>query len=41
MVRGEIRGDKANAEALGIQLAEQLLADGAQALLDEVYQSNS
>jgi len=41
MVRGEIRGDKANAEALGIQLAEQLLDDGAQALLDEVYQSNS
>ncbi|MEC8081772.1 MAG: hydroxymethylbilane synthase [Pseudomonadota bacterium] len=41
MVRGEIRGDKANAEALGIQLAEQLLTDGAQALLDEVYQSNS
>ncbi|RUM51679.1 MAG: hydroxymethylbilane synthase [Marinomonas sp.] len=40
MVRGEIRGDKANAEALGIQLAEQLLADGAQALLDEVYQPN-
>lgn len=38
MVRGEIRGDKANAEALGIQLADQLLADGAQALLDEVYQ---
>ncbi|MAF16413.1 MAG: hydroxymethylbilane synthase [Marinomonas sp.] len=41
MVRGEIRGDKTNAEALGIQLAEQLLTDGAQALLDEVYQSNS
>lgn len=38
MVRGEIRGDKAEAENLGTQLAEQLLADGAQALLDEVYQ---
>lgn len=38
MVRGEIRGDKTNAESLGTQLAEQLLADGAQALLDEVYQ---
>ncbi len=38
MVRGEIRGHQDHAEALGTQLAEQLLADGAQALLDEVYQ---
>ncbi|MBJ7549330.1 hydroxymethylbilane synthase [Marinomonas ostreistagni] len=38
MVRGEVRGNKADAENLGIQLAEQLLTDGAQALLDEVYQ---
>lgn len=38
MVRREIRGHQDQAEALGTQLAEQLLADGAQALLDEVYQ---
>ena len=39
MVRSEIRGHQSNAEALGIQLADELLANGAQALLDEVYQA--
>ena len=33
-----IRGAKEHAESLGIQLADELLAKGAQALLDEVYQ---
>ena len=38
MVRSEIRGAKEHAESLGVQLADELLAKGAQALLDEVYQ---
>ncbi len=37
MVRGEIRGDVANAEALGTQLAEQLLNDGAKDILQRLY----
>lgn len=35
-----IEGDKADAEALGIALAEKLLDQGAKAILDEVYASD-
>lgn len=35
-----IEGDKANANALGIALAEKLLDQGAKAILDEVYASD-
>ena len=37
IVRGEIRGHRDDAEQLGEQLADQLLADGAKAILDELY----
>lgn len=37
MVRGEITGPVSNAEALGTQLAEQLLNDGAKDILDRLY----
>lgn len=37
IVRGEIRGHRDDAERLGVQLADQLLADGAKAILDELY----
>lgn len=37
IIRGEIRGPKEQAEQLGVSLAEELLANGAQAILDEVY----
>ncbi|EAS41229.1 porphobilinogen deaminase [Photobacterium profundum 3TCK] len=37
MVRGEITGAAIDGEALGTQLAEQLLADGAKEILDELY----
>ncbi|MDV7106068.1 hydroxymethylbilane synthase [Vibrio sp. TH_r3] len=37
IVRGEIRGDRNNAEKLGVQLANQLLADGAKDILDKLY----
>jgi len=36
VVRGEIKGSAANAEALGRQLAEQLLGDGADVILREM-----
>lgn len=36
VVRGEIRGPQTQAEALGTQLAEQLLADGADVILKEM-----
>lgn len=37
MLRDEITGDAADAEALGVTLAERLLARGADAILAEVY----
>ncbi|GHA61249.1 hydroxymethylbilane synthase [Photobacterium aphoticum] len=37
IVAGEIRGAQADAEALGVQLADQLLADGAKQILDTLY----
>ncbi|MGF1693322.1 hydroxymethylbilane synthase [Photobacterium kagoshimensis] len=37
IVSGEITGAAADAEKLGIELADQLLADGAKAILDELY----
>ena len=37
-VRGEISGPVEQSELLGIQLADQLLADGGKAILEEVYQ---
>lgn len=36
VVRGEIRGHQSQAEELGIQLAEQLLADGADVILKDM-----
>lgn len=38
MVRGERRGPRAEAEAMGISLAEELLGKGARDILREVYQ---
>jgi hydroxymethylbilane synthase len=40
MVRGERRGPAANAEQMGIELAEELLAAGAGEILRNVYQAN-
>ncbi len=40
IVRGEIRGPRSEAEQLGIQLAKQLLADGAEQILDKLYQQH-
>jgi hydroxymethylbilane synthase len=37
VIRGEIGGDAARAEALGIDLANELLARGARTILDKVY----
>jgi len=37
-VRGEVSGPVEQCEQLGIQLADQLLADGGKAILEEVYQ---
>ncbi len=37
IVRGEIRGHREDGETLGVQLAEQLLADGAKEILDKLY----
>ncbi|MGP3593491.1 hydroxymethylbilane synthase [Vagococcus sp. WN89Y] len=37
MVRGERRGNPADAHALGVSLAEELLDNGARAILAEVY----
>jgi hydroxymethylbilane synthase len=37
-VRGEISGSVTECEQLGIRLADQLLADGGKAILEEVYQ---
>ncbi|MEZ3501141.1 hydroxymethylbilane synthase [Pantoea sp. KPR_PJ] len=38
MVRGERRGPRTEAEAMGISLAEELLAKGAREILHDVYQ---
>ena len=38
MLRAEARGPEAEPEALGIAVAEDLLAQGAQAILDAVYE---
>lgn len=40
MVRGERRGNTADAESMGVELAEELLANGAREILQEVYQGN-
>jgi len=40
MVRGERRGSAVNAESMGIDLAEELLANGAREILQDVYQGN-
>jgi hydroxymethylbilane synthase len=40
MVRGERRGNTADAESMGVDLAEELLANGAREILQEVYQGN-
>ncbi|MCQ1057885.1 hydroxymethylbilane synthase [Photobacterium sp. DNB23_23_1] len=37
IVRGEVRGPRDDAEKLGLELADQLLADGAKTILDELY----
>ncbi len=37
MVRGEIRGPRTQGEALGKELAQRLLDDGAKAILDKLY----
>lgn len=37
IIRGDISGAVADAEALGTQLAEQLLTDGAKEILDRLY----
>ena len=39
LLRAELQGPRGNAEALGIELAEQLLAQGAGEILAEVYGS--
>ncbi|QIL85550.1 hydroxymethylbilane synthase [Vibrio sp. HDW18] len=38
IVRGEIRGPRSDAEQLGITLAEQLLSQGAQEILQRLYE---
>ncbi len=38
MVRGERRGPRAEAEAIGISLADELLANGARDILRDIYQ---
>ncbi|MFC3152549.1 hydroxymethylbilane synthase [Litoribrevibacter euphylliae] len=40
VLRHEIRGDAADPEKLGIEVAEELLKQGAQDILDEVYNSD-
>ena len=41
MVCGERRGSAASAESMGISLADELLANGAREILQEVYQGNA
>jgi hydroxymethylbilane synthase len=40
IIRGERRGNAAEAEKMGIELAEELLGRGAREILDDVYQGN-
>ncbi|KYN90068.1 porphobilinogen deaminase [Vibrio cidicii] len=40
IVRGEIRGPRSDAEALGVQLAQQLLSQGADDILTRLYQDH-
>lgn len=40
IIRGEIKGDRKNAQQLGVTLAQQLLADGAGEILAALYQNN-
>ncbi|MBE3670894.1 hydroxymethylbilane synthase [Vibrio navarrensis] len=40
IVRGEIRGPRTDAEALGVQLAQQLLSQGADDILARLYQDH-
>ncbi|KYN25594.1 porphobilinogen deaminase [Vibrio cidicii] len=40
IVRGEIRGPRTDAEALGVQLAQQLLSQGADDILTRLYQDH-
>ena len=37
VIRGEIEGDATRAEALGVDLANELLTRGARTILDKVY----
>lgn len=37
MIRGEVSGPVSDAEALGTQLADQLLNDGAKEILERLY----
>ncbi|WP_087020605.1 hydroxymethylbilane synthase [Thaumasiovibrio subtropicus] len=37
IIRGEMRGPREHAEAMGKELAQQLLDDGAKAILDKLY----
>ena len=37
LLRAEIRGPSADAEQLGVRLAQDLLAQGAKTILDKVY----
>ena len=41
MVRGERRGPAAEAERMGVELAEELLARGAREILREVYRKSA
>ncbi|MFS2222530.1 hydroxymethylbilane synthase [Pantoea sp. B65] len=40
IIRGERRGSRADAEQMGVSLAEELLDNGARAILAEIYQGN-
>ncbi|WP_182611458.1 hydroxymethylbilane synthase [[Pantoea] beijingensis] len=40
MIRGERRGPREDAEKMGISLAEELLDNGARAILSDIYQGN-
>ncbi|HIE54259.1 MAG TPA: hydroxymethylbilane synthase, partial [Chromatiaceae bacterium] len=38
IIRGEVRGSAAEAQRLGVELAERLLADGAEEILKALYE---
>lgn len=40
IIRGEISGHRADAEKLGVELAEQLLSEGAKEILEKLYQEH-